>query len=505
MRTNRRSYTEVPLRHDQLVRQFVLAEDRMHLPPSWPEVRIGHEAGWVLACHPALPVLAVEGNGGRQIGYLLGWPLDEHQGFVSAQPEAKLCLDVDASQMLERGAGEESPLEKALYRLGGRWVFILAPHSSFASGRIYLDPLGSQPVVYSAPLRMVAATTALIPHTEATGYDAELVALMDLPRQDRWFPFGLTPRRSCSRLLPNHYLDLATMCPVRHWPLGNDKVDKEDIQESVKSIALTLERNVSSIAEASLVLSGLTAGNETRMLLAASRSHRKSIAFFTLDGFTKTAKLDVRVAKRLARNFRLNHRVVLRQQAAEADMQTWFERVGECVAGAAMRNVTMKDKVFPDRIQIQGMGGEIARCYYRNEGATPGGETPSTLSQRLRLPVNAQVVKAASDWIDSLPGQSYRILDLLYLENRVGAWAAPQVYGSTQAGVILWPLCDRSIIAAMLALPLEYKCNNHLARDVVQYLWPELLKVPINEEFGLMRARARLKPFFARLHPRRLF
>ena len=421
--------------HSIIKKQFVLAASEPEAPENWVRQTLGK---WRLAHSPALPVAPTPFE--EPEGVILGWPVGD-------------------------------PAD-----LGGRWVHI-SPET------IRLDPLGSYAVVYHES-GVVASSTAAMPQT-LLEEDAVLNNEMGLPEHDRWYPFGLTPYRGVWRLLPNHILQLPTLKVERAgWfaPVAPAVSDRQ----AVKTVALNLKKQFEALTASAPVMMGLTAGHESRMLLSALRGLENRFETFTIGGKSETQ--DVRTARALARRFGFSHAVKLPVRDADAEA-IWFDTIGRCVAGATMRNAAIKSSIRGDAVFVKGIGGEIARAYYYREGDPPDMHfAPETLLARLKLPMIPPLIKAAEVWLSGAPDRSaYSLLDRLYLENRVGCWAAPQLHGDMGPMAVMWPLNQSSSVNAMLSLSTQAKLSEHLCPMIVEQLWPELLSMPINEAMGVRR------------------
>ena len=467
----------------ELVRQFIISPTKSFMPAPWP---IREKAGLYLATHPSLPVLDVLTNDGAHAGYLMGWPIT---------PEAILARDsytlpVSKDELLSLTPSGETRCEESIYALAGRWIFALLTDESC---RLYLDPCGSQAAVYTPLLQIASATTALIPRTAETDYDDELVALIDIPNKDRWFPFGLTPRRSCRRLLPNHYLDLKKWTAHRHWPTGSLS-ENADSGDAIRAVANSVKQLIHASVADRPVQCSLTAGQDTRMFLSCARSEVQRILFHTREDYSWSAERDLKVAKHIASRFRLNYKVIPRVVTPEEELAAWLERTGRCVAGNAWRSSKMVDSFQDESFTLTGIAGGIARAYYWRDGDTPATKvTVSLLIGRTKLPQNDDILNAGEKWLAELPFRDALLtFDLFVLEQRVGCYSSPSRYGYTSAAVMMYPLAHRACIEAMLRLPADYKRREQLHKDIIAQEWPELLSVPLNEDIGWPKVKKQI-------------
>ena len=469
----------------ELVRQFIISPTKSFMPAPW---QLREKAGLYLATHPSLPVLDVSTEDGAHIGYLMGWPITS-EGSVA---KVSLTLPVRKDEWQSLTPSGETRGEESLYALAGRWVFALITDETC---RLYLDPCASQAAVYSGLLQVASATTALIPRTAETDYDDELVALMDIPKNDRWFPFGLTPRRSCRRLLPNHYLDLKKWTAHRHWPMLSLS-ENAGTGEAVRTVANSVKLTIQATLADGPVQCSITAGLDTRMFLACARSEIHRILFHTREDYSWSAKRDVYVAKHIARRFGLNHQLVPKADTPEAELASWLERTGRCVAGNAWLSARMIDSFQDESFILTGIAGAIARAYYWRDGDTPSTKVtvPLLIGRTRLLPLNDDIQEAGERWLAELPIRDALLtLDLFYLEQRVACYSSPSRYGYVSAAVMMYPLAHRASIEAMLRLPADYKRREQLHKDIIAREWPELLSVPLNEDMGWRRVKNQVR------------
>ena len=341
-----------------LVGQFILSKDPDHLPGDWTRHRLGP---WWLAVHPALPAIDLIGPDSSRLGWLVGYPIDRDGRFAS-----------DALRWPSAPV-DDAEVEEMLYATGGRYLCILI---AGPAPRVYLDPCGSLAAVFSPRHGIVASSTALVPYSRGCEDDRPMIEILGIPDTSKWFPFGMTSRRFVHRLLPNHYLDLESWAAVRHWPTAEILPD-DDVASAVAVIASIAKRHIAAVAERFPLHIGLTAGYDSRMLLACARDHLEDTVFFTLGLGDAKARSDCHYGSRIAREFGLTHRIIGFREPDPGDMTRWLYRTGCCVGEVrGLRAVTLCLRLDPWRAELPGLGG---RSVVRTTGATG---TPRTIPSR---------------------------------------------------------------------------------------------------------------------------
>lgn len=461
----------------ELVGQFVLSRTGSTAPEGWPVRTLGP---WQLAHHPDLAVAEIRASDAAPIGWLLGWAVGHDPSPVRGS--IRVEVRPDAEDVAAR-------FEEALYGLGGRFAAVLI---TARTSRFYLDPCGSLAAVYCLEEPVLASTINLIPPAEKPEADErnELARALGLPEANTWYPFGLTGRRSVERLIPNHYLDLEAWRQVRHWPDG-EIGEGDDLPAAVARISLALETAVAAAVASGPAYMSLTAGRDSRMLLACAREHLDRLVFFTYELPGGRREYDYQVARKMARRLGLNHLVLPFEPASEEEVRQWLYRSGGAVGGLAARLARTLGRLDRARTQLSGQAGDVVRAAYWGRDDTETTRLDGEgLVERMRwsLPIPAvpEVLERARAWLEQVPlKNTLRILDLLYIEQRLGCWAGPREYGYVNSPRIVYPFCRRAVLEEMLRLPARCKRLKLLEAALIAKQWPELLRYPFNAPAGL--------------------
>ena len=288
-------------------RQFVLATSPRSVPDGWIHKAI---QGWSLWHCPFLPAHPILDEAGIDVGWLLG----------------EVVLERGAGGAIQVAEPVRSPaflrsLELALHRSAGKFAaIVVAPLP-----RVYTGPAAMLGVVFNATERCVASSLTLA--ASVSHPEMDLIEALDIPNQDRYYPFGLTPDQRVRRLLPHHYLDLYNFQPERWWPTRDVRFATEsEPRPVVDAIAYRLRQNVESIAGDQSVAISLTAGRDSRMVLAAARHLTPKITCYTFDLPDANAQLDCRAAAAIARRADVEHQILPWIAPDATDLQDWQVR-----------------------------------------------------------------------------------------------------------------------------------------------------------------------------------
>lgn len=416
---------------------FCLAETEILPASDWRTISIGP---LFFTCGPDLPVRHIFVD--DEPALLIGWPVhtNNYDRYTSAD----------------------------VANIGGRWALV-------TENSITPDPLATYSIVYSSELKIAAASPVVIPQI-LLEENEDLNTVLGLPDSDNWYPFGLTPWSNLSRLLPNRILDLTRFTTTR----CTSKKSASNDGASIRLVADNLKETVLSLAEQQDISILTTAGNDSRLLLAATHG-AANVELVTFS--TKTSSTDVQVAERLGLfTARAHSSITVDRDKAKESL--WFEVVGRCVAGATLRSAAVKLSLDSERTYLKGIGGEIGRRtnYYRPGDETRRSITPEALVRRLHLPSHNKLHKAAHRWLEETTDYEdlAELIEIVYRENRIGAWAAPQLHGDSINSVWIFPINQQDTINALRFLTPEMKNSRLSPRLAIQHLWPELLTIPIN-------------------------
>ncbi len=445
--------------------QLALARDPALLPRHWSRRPFGEL--W-LAHHERLPLLRLSSSAADLEVVFLGPVID---------PLGRRLNGLDWNPPNQ---GLFPALERLLHGLGGSFVCIAR---SAGRQRLYLDAAGSLSLLYSPRLSMAASSVGLFPDGGAEDDASELIEALDVGHRDGYFAFGLSPRRSIRRLLPNHLLNLDSWKAKRHWPL-EPILPAQDQQRALGEITELLQATLETVIEAGhRPYLSLTAGYDSRLFLALLRHQAGAVDWFTWDLPDAVAERDVSVARQLAAALGLNHSVIPFQAAAPEEQALWLQRSG--LAVGELRGMSLASTVAAmgaGRYYLPAIGNEAGRgAYWRDDDQEASRLYAATLLRRLRLPLHPQLLAAARRWLRGVGlDNSLLKLDLLYIEQRLGCWAGVTAYGDANGPIRILPCSNRRIFELMLSLPAEMRRQDTIPEVLIRRCWPELLAYPVN-------------------------
>lgn len=457
---------------------FVTAE-KPAIPDSYRLTDLG---GFWLAADGQLPVIAVRDSAGRQIGFVVGHVFSEFDGEFLKQAEVAIPVEVSTITDVEL---------LILPRLSGMFVFITC---GSLPPRLYMDHGATFPMVYSPEDRRAATSVALL--LEEQGYRdrfrADLhAALVGQESTGAWISGTLTAHRGVFRVLANHYLDLATWTTHRFWPRPGEFSEWRDFEASVGIVSKAITEFSAAASRALRVAVTLTAGSDTRGLVASCRTCLERVEFFTIEA----DDMDEEVSRRIAKRFGLTHRTLPVRSVSEEEVAVWDRMVSDCMIEETRRSYTTLADLTERDFVFTGLFGETGRCrLYRQDYMTINDAVIDVrfIADRLTLPRHPELLENMAVWLAGLEGQPNSvIMEMAFVELKVGVWAMGKRPAGNQIKLNLQPFCQRRVLEAFVGVAPAEKGTHALFHAVIVRLWPELMEFPINK-FGDLRDQIEL-------------
>jgi hypothetical protein len=427
----------------------------------------------LLSAHPGLPVQTVDRDGLRLtlLGFMLDW----------AHPERD---DQDILGDLLASSFDFDRCWRATAELGGRWALI---HQVGGEARLFHDASGMRQVCY-APGATVwcASQPGLLAEHAGLEPDPEALAFIEWHGErnaEYWWPGERQPFAGAYALLPNHALNMNDGRVTRYWPQRT--APRLDASEARERVATRLKGLMRAAVNRFDVALGLSAGWDSRILLAASRTVRDRLSIYNGCGADMApSHRDVVIPRRLAERVGLSLDLIAESHEADPDFAARFER----------------HSWRPHPHFATGMQADFD-CYERRKVAVIG-----NVSEIGKLPYRAKVAgreaidgerlagfywgghpfaaRALDEWLQDVgDGGGYNLLDLFYWEQRLGRWLAANCLEFDFAWCdILAPFNVRALMVDLLASDENVRRppEHALYLSLIEALWPELLVEPIN-------------------------
>ena len=452
--------------------QFLLGPTHLQLD-SWRHYDLG--AHLKLSAHKELAVHQAKGEDYQLtlLGYVLDW----------SRPEAS-----DAA-ILENIAAETACIDscvRATNELGGRWALVYQDNETAA---IFHDAGGLRQICYAvesdnrlwcaSQAELLSQAARLTPDVAALSF----IETMAERNPEYWWPGDRLPFTSAKALLPNHRLNLLNAECQRYWPYS----ERESLTESdaCRRACKKLSGVMHAASNRSQLALGLSAGWDSRVLLAAAREITDSMTFYSeRSAQMATDHNDVVIPRKLARRLGLKHVEIQAPDRATDDFveqynaHSWRPHPG--FAAGAQADFEQFQQSY---VAVVGNFSEVARLPYRKQQPKEPLDG-SVLAQLIGMGGEKFAISALEEWLSAggdLAG--YEVLDLFYWEQRVGRWLAGSFveYDFTWKDLFV-PFNIRSLLCDLLACDEQHRslAAPHLYLEMMESLWPEVLQEPIN-------------------------
>lgn len=454
-------------------RQFILGPSYVNYD-GWNRVKVAERC--FITVHPDLPTTVVEHEGCKAI--LLGYAIDPYQIGINEESIARRFVDTSGS-VADVIAGVE--------KINGRFVLIVKKVDNFW---LFHDAVALRQVNYCKDKTgavWCASQADALAEQLGLEYDEEVLtyrkwAVQKANKDEFWIMNDRTPYLEIKNLLPNHYLDLNEAKAVRYWP-AKGCIPSLSVNESIELCTPILQNSIKAAAMRFDLQVGISAGGDSRKTLAACRGVRDRVSFFTHTP-TQSSMIfnDVKVPARLLPRLGLAHQNLGMKQMSE-EFRTFYER--SATWSREKRGhiaYTLLDKFGPDSTVVNSNISEVAQCLYWLPKSKITGKGLATLSV-LNHPL---CISEFQKWLDGAKGHcamaQMNIMDLFFLEQRMGRWATAAFSEYDIAHETFNPYNNRCLHCLMLAISDRYRKNRRWDVIVkhIEYMWPEVLLEPIN-------------------------
>jgi hypothetical protein len=354
-------------------------------------------------------------------------------------------------------------------------------HDAVGQRQVYhaRDP-GGRGFVCASDAGIVARALDLEPSPEAVDF---IRSRGESDFEIYWMPGDRSLFAGVSALLPNHSLSLPDGEVTRFWPQG--PLEPAGPEDAATADCLRLLRGVVEAARKRFPLAvPMTAGWDSRLMLALCRADAADLYAFTLDypNLPRQSR-DVWVPQRLLAALGIPHHLIPYPGVVDAD----FKRIHRanlasandayCADAQALRGA------YPDaKVCVTGDAAEVVKCFYKRSRPDSEPVTPEELAGLAGLGSHPFVRAAFADWLRDAGGAPVDLLDLFCGEQMAGRWQAQVRAEFDIVQESFAPLGNRRLLRRMLGFDRSQleSPDFRLFSRFIEELWPEVLAFPIN-------------------------
>ncbi len=380
-------------------------------------------------------------------------------------------------------------LVSSIKKYGGQYCFIYKDSASF---NIIHDPLGTREIYYCAsPNKIICGSQPNllkeyawppILFTNDKNKKEFFEKDMNKLRRGRLSIGDETYFEGVKHLLPNHYLDIHNLEAQRYWP--NDAIKKVKFDEAVDLCCEYLKSILEAASSRFDLMMAVTAGMDSRTLLAASRELSNKIYYFINNSPTMSpSHPDIFISSNIFKMINIPFHIHTYETEVDDNFRKlYFNNV--FLAGDFMLPViyNIYYKYHSDKLNILGVG-EIGRTFF---GRRPKKLHGYFLARTLKYKDSFYAAQQCQKWLkDTLPvAEKYGvdIMTLLLWEQLLGNWGA---VGNSESDIAIDefdPYNSRYLYEIMLGVDSKYRKSyqSKLFIEMIRNMWPELLKFPFN-------------------------
>ena len=466
--------------HQMLYRnQFIMGSEFDDRLDNWKRMELDNDIK--LQVHPDLGCYKVVSQNKWIV--LLGFIVD---------PDNIQDNNTDIINKLLNGSKHYTDIIQKSNRFGGRWILII----NDGEHKIILnDAIGLRQIFYSDPSLLkngiwCASQPALIGHKLDLTLDKEAIVFADSHQfrtnTDYRWPGNRSQYKEVLRLLPNHFLDLDDGKVTRFWPDKNLVELPMDL--AIEKIAQKMQGLLEAVSRRYDLSISVTAGIDSRLVLAASKKIKEDVNFATIRQIDKPEDHpDITISSQMLQMNGLSHDVLKSSLVIDNNFSDLFTRhnflshhINLYDAYAYLKHYNLRKTV------VTGSGSEIARDNYRRK-LNLSRKQPITVSGLVRLfgmQDSSFVKDSFESWLSGIT-EPYNIdvMNLCQWELSHGTWLANNCLEYDLAwNDIFTPYNCRDLLVDFLSVNETYRIGPRysLHRAIIQHLWPELLEVPVN-------------------------
>ncbi len=448
-------------------RQFVVGPERVHARQDWLAEALG-QGTWVSYC-PELLVQWVEDQDGILWG-LLGAAVQT----VSQRPDP-VC---------EIASSSTSEVPRLRHTWAGRWVLI-------GNGQIQMDANGLLGCFYGVVdgAAWVSSSPALLSRILFAGRPTADTRQLRYETGVCWY----TPPRSrfagMQRLLASQTLSLPAgeVQQRRLMPDIDPTRPYEEVLKLVEEALITGLKGLAAQAAGQTLWLGLTAGYDSRLMLAVARKADVDVAPFTRISL-RTSLPDRSLPRRLARDCGYELIFVRPGKTHPERRRLLAEHSSGHISAGDAEPVIKGIRDELEGISFGGHGFAIASGFGKLH-TLPDHPRSAELGARAIAglfgePAKSTAVEGLCEWLlwtDAHPVEHFNWRDRFFSEQRQAGWLSSKEQVYDLQALRRFPILNSArTYALLLGVPTEQRHGSQIQFDLIARLAPDLLRYPFN-------------------------
>jgi hypothetical protein len=464
--------------------QYFVANFR---PDTELDVRV-HEFGNLFVY--ALPDLGVSYAriGGTEI-LLLGYAIDP---FAPEKDDDEIAAGLAS-------AGSVQALIHQTQVLSGRFVIF---YRKGETNIVFSDTLGHRQIYYYADADRLFLTSSPKVFLHVMNFDLRIsnekrqILQSEAFRrtENAWFGDDSLDDR-LKKVIPNHYLDLKRLELRRKSFDIPPQISENSIRDL---LAQVLTGGLGGAVRRYQVMQAVTAGIDSRLLLAASKNHRDEIQYYIFKRPSMSLDYpDIEIPLKLARKLDIDFRPLATEPLRDDFLEAYKSEHIHPRILSKTQNIQyhyFNNRRLGNVLDVKGNGAEVLRLFYgRARDAFAHSIGPETLLTLAGHPNNPYFSSKVAQWLSDAKAFSRQygipILDLFYWEQRMGNWGAEHGLEQDIAIEEFWPFNNAALFLNGLKIAQSKRGRPKYAFfiELMNDIWPDVLSEPINPKKGRLR------------------
>lgn len=299
---------------------------------------------------------------------------------------------------------------------------------------------------------------------------------------------NLTSYKNVFQLLPNHSLDFVLSKVSRIFP--RSKIEVAQMESVAEKLSYYFNNIITQLAKKYDVKVALTAGWDSRMILAATLLSKDEIEYYTyLTDKIQEGHVDITLPRDIAKSLNLNYRAI--QFKAEVDQrelrkfQQFFELVPQLQIDFILRGTVF----FNDwnQVVLEGTVSEIAKNYY-DDVQIRGGDDLCKAAHYSIHPYTKPYFQAKYEELKLIEQDlGYDLRDIAHWEQDITNFAGQNTFLKQSVSHVIPPFNSKRLLVDLLSVNRYYRDKqNHVFYNFYldQYA-PQLSKYKVNSRFKI--------------------
>jgi hypothetical protein len=454
-------------------RQFIFAPKEINDFPTWNKYNILDK--YMLYAHPDL-VQSEYSEGNKRL-ILLGDLYDpENYEFNNMNILARLIKNNSITELIESSFKYAGRFALFFIQDGAIYVF----HDSSAGRKVYYTKgtksiwCGSKPHVIAQFAGLPKSSDKLV----LDFYNSE-----SFKSHENADVYNNTIFDSIKQLLPNFYFDFQQQRAVRYWP--DKKIVKSSLQEGVALGSKILTGILKSANNRHDLMIPVTAGYDSRLLLAATREIQNDPFYYIIRHNNMTNNHhDIKIPNRLLSKLGLKFNIVDYSTKIDKEFENIYFKNDVFAYKKSLPVIyDVFYKRFPDKVNLPARFSGISRNYFDTYKKNVTAELLATI---FRYKNSKLVVDSYKAWVngikDAAQKSGYGIPDLFNWEEYNGNFQTKIQSNKDIAQEEFTPFNCRKLMIVYLSVPEKYRNSytNVYYTAMIKHMWPELLTEPLN-------------------------